>query len=151
MLAGPFLYAGYVFVNQAVTGGVTDRGEYVEVDLKSLGYFPFDAVKDTIDTVPARFRKLDGRRVVLEGEMYAPGAASNHIKDFQLVYSIQDCCFSGPPKVQERVFAAGKNGKKLPYYGGVVRVVGTLRVEVKKDLGTATSVYTMDVESIEPV
>jgi hypothetical protein len=30
--------------DQALTGGITDRGDHLEVDLKSMGQFPFDPV-----------------------------------------------------------------------------------------------------------
>src|SRR5689334_16786186 len=52
LVAAPFVYFGYVIIDQAIHGGVTNRGAYYEVDLKSLGYFPFDANKDGIDNVP---------------------------------------------------------------------------------------------------
>src|SRR3712207_2884032 len=70
LVAAPFLYFGYVILDQSLNGGVTKRGEFYEVDLKSLGYFPFDAAKDDLDNVPSRWRELDGKRVVLHGEMY---------------------------------------------------------------------------------
>src|SRR5215212_8624404 len=100
----PFLYFGYVIVDQAVTGGVKDRGGYYEVDLKSLGQFPFDPVQDDDKSIPEIWRKLDGKKVALVGEMYAGGSAAPKVPAFQLVYSIQKCCFGGPPRVQERVF-----------------------------------------------
>ena len=55
---------------------------------------------------------------------------------FQLVYSIVECCLGGPPKVQERVFAFVPPDKKIPNYTGrQVTVLGTLRVELQKDKG----------------
>lgn len=150
VISVPFLYFGYVIVNDAVTGGIRDRGDRVEVDLKRLGFFPFDPVNDTIENVPKDFRALNGKRVELVGEMWAPNEASNNVRQFELVYSIAKCCFGGPPKVQERVFVRVPDGQRVPYYRGDVRVVGTLRVDVKKDAGTAVSLYTMDVERVEP-
>ena len=153
VVAVPFLYFLFIIVRQAMTGGVIDRGTYVEVDLKSLGYFPFDEMKDTLDNVPQRWRELDGKRVMLEGEMWAPNEASDDVRNFELVYSIAKCCFGGPPKVQERVFVHVPNGKEgVPnyQYRGLVRVLGKLRVNLKKEQGQATSLYEMDVESIEP-
>ncbi len=153
VVAVPFLYFLFIIVRQAVTGGVIDRGTYVEVDLKSLGYFPFDPAKDTLDNVPERWRQLDGKRVLLEGEMFTQDSASDRVRDFQLVYSIQKCCFGGPPKVQERVFVHVPDEAGVPNYTyrGLVRVLGKLRVNLKKDQGQASSLYEMDIESIEPV
>lgn len=147
----PFVYFGYVIVEQAVTGGVRDRGDYLEVDLKSLGQFPFDPVQDDINGVPQRWRKLDGKRVMLVGEMYAGGSAAPKVPAFELVYSIQKCCFGGPPRVQERVFVRAPPGKTVPFYWQPVRVVGTLNVDAKKVEGQVVSVFDMEVESIEPI
>src|SRR5687768_11320969 len=66
----PFLWVLYTFVAQKVTGGVVNKGDYYQVDLRSLGYSPFDQSNGTINDVPERYRQLDGKRVVLVGEMY---------------------------------------------------------------------------------
>src|SRR5829696_8911139 len=79
LVALPFLYFGYVIVDQSLNGGVTKHGNYYDVDLKSLGYFPFDPAKDDLDNVPARWRALDGKRVALAGEMFVPGSAGDNI------------------------------------------------------------------------
>jgi hypothetical protein len=123
LLAAPFLYFGYVILDQSLHGGVTNRGSYYDVDLKSLGYFPFDANKDGID----------------------------HVDAFELVYSIQKCCFNGPPRVQERVYAtAGKNAT-VNYYPQIVRVVGTLHVTARRnEVGAIEKLYELDVESVDP-
>src|SRR5215212_7451633 len=99
----PFFWVLYAFINEAVHGGVEDRGSIVKVDLKALGNFPFDPVNGTSTDLPQRFFALDGRVVELEGQMYAPNATADKVDEFQLVYDIAKCCFSGPPKVQERV------------------------------------------------
>jgi hypothetical protein len=153
LLCLPFAYFAYVIVDQSLSRGVKDHGSYVEVDLKSLGFFPFDAAGDDLRAVPERFRKLDGRRVVLQGEMFADSSAGATVKHFQLVYSIQDCCFGGPPKVQERVFCNVPDSMKVRNYtyNGQVRVVGTLHVEAKRDLDQVVSLYELDVESVEPL
>lgn len=151
VFGAPFLYFGYVILDQAMTGGITDRGAYFDVDLKSLGYFPFDSVKGGIEDVPAKFRELDGKRVALVGEMWVTNSSSNDIKEFELVYSIQKCCFGGPPKVQERVFARAPNNGTVPYYPTLVRVVGTLRVNLERDdVGNVSKLYQLDIESLDP-
>ena len=151
LVAAPFLYFGYVIVDQAVHKGVVDRGSYYDVDLKSLGYFPFDAANDDFNDVPERWRALDGKRVALVGEMYAGGSSAPAVSAFELVYSIQKCCFGGPPKVQERVFARVPNNGKATHYAQMVRVVGTLHVQAKRDeTGQIVSIYELDVESVDP-
>jgi hypothetical protein len=151
LVSMPFLYFGYVIVDQALHKGVVNRGNYFDVDLKSLGYFPFDASRDDLNDVPQRWRDLDGKRVALVGEMYTGGSAAEKVRGFELVYSIQKCCYGGPPRVQERVFAKVPNGGTVPYYWQAVRVVGTLHVGVRRDeTGQIVSIYEMDVENVDP-
>src|SRR5215217_3736230 len=79
LVSMPFLYFGYVIVDQALHKGVVNRGNYYDVDLKSLGYFPFDASRDDINDVPQRWRDLDGKRVALVGEMYTGGSSAEKV------------------------------------------------------------------------
>jgi hypothetical protein len=147
----PFLWFGYVFLNDALTHGIEQHGDYAKVDLKALGNFPFDGGNGSMADIPERYRALDGKRVQFEGFMYAPMAASLQINDFQLVYSITKCCFNGPPLVQERVFAHVPGNNTAQYYSDLVRVTGTLHINVVKEEGIIKSVYTMDVEKVDPV
>lgn len=151
LVAVPFAYFAYVIVDQSLNGGVTKHADYYDVDLKSLGYFPFDGVKDDINSVPSRWRELDGKRVALQGEIFNPDTAGENIHSFQLVYSIQKCCFNGPPRVQERVFAKVPNNGAVRYYPQVVRVVGTLHVTAQRnEVGEIVKLYELDVETVDP-
>jgi hypothetical protein len=68
-----------------------------------------------------------------------------------LVYNIQKCCFGGPPKVQERVFAKVPEKMHMPYRSPV-RVTGKLQVKAIKGVdGTVAAIYVMEVENAEPV
>jgi hypothetical protein len=155
LVAAPFLYFAFVMVRDMVTGGVISHGDYAEVDLKSMGNFYFDPSKDGIESVPERFRNLDGKRVMLEGEMFAPNEAADDVRRFELVYNIAKCCFGGPPKVQERVFAKvpeKMQGVPNYQYRSPVRVTGKLHVKIIKGTdGVVAALYTMDVENVEPV
>jgi hypothetical protein len=151
VVALPFIYFGYVIVDQAITGGVKDRGGYYEVDLKSLGQFPFDPAQDDTSNVPEKWRQLDGKKVMLVGEMYAGTSAAPKVPAFQLVYSIQKCCFGGPPRVQERVFVKAPPNDPAPFYWQPVRVTGTLHVNARRVEGQVISVFDMDVDRVEPV
>lgn len=146
-IAIPFGWALWAILDTRVA--VKD-GDYYFVDLKGMGNFPFNATRDTAAVIPAEVRNLNGKKVKFNGEMFAPGQASN-VKDFQLVYSIQQCCMGGPPKVQERVFAFVPDSMKVPNYtGGQVVVTGTLHIEVKRLPGEeAVSVFTMDVDDVK--
>src|SRR5215211_4536516 len=60
----------YWYLSVALTGGIRDAGNgYKDVDLMSMVMFPFDQKYGTIGDVPAKYRALDGQRVILTGEM----------------------------------------------------------------------------------
>jgi hypothetical protein len=144
-------YPMYVYVDSVVSGGIKDAGDgYKLVDLKAMSSFLFDQNAGTINDVPAKWRALDGQRVILEGEMWQPTSAGNSVDTFELVYSIAKCCFSGPPQIQHFIHSKVVDGKSVGYYPGLVRVRGTLHVDVKKDAGKIVSVYQFDVEDVEP-
>ncbi len=145
-------YPVYVFVEAAVTGGIRDRGDYKEVDLKAMSLFHFDQQTGTIDDVPQKWRALDGQKVKVVGEMWDPYSAGNHVVGFELVYSIAKCCFSGPPQIQHFVQCLVSPGKTVGYHTGPVEVTGTMHVKVTRDeAGKITGVYHMEVESVRPV
>ena len=146
-------FPAYVFIDSALSGGIKDRGDgYKEVDLKAMSTFSFDQNDGRIDDVPQKWRELNGKRVVLRGEMYAPNAASNRIPQFELVYSIAKCCVTTAPQIQHFVKskAVNKDGN-VPFYSGLVQVWGTLKVDVKREEGKVVSVYELDVERVEQI
>jgi hypothetical protein len=145
-------YPVYQFVHEAATGGISNAGGgYTHVELKAMSGFLFDQTEGTINDIPAKWRELDGKKVVMEGEMWAANGAGQYVSSYQLCYSIAKCCFQGPPQVQHFVNSRAMEGKKLEYASGLVRVKGVLHVKVRKDAGKVQSVFEMDVESIEAV
>jgi hypothetical protein len=94
---------------------------------------------------------LDGKKVILHGEMWDAKGAGPTVDNFELVYSIAKCCFSGPPQIQHFVHAKALPNTSVGYYDGTVEVKGTLHVNVTKDAGRVTGVYHVDVEKLEPV
>lgn len=141
----------YIYLDSVLSGGIKDRGDRVEVDLKAMSNFPFDQTNGTINDVPKQWRDLDGKRVELVGEMWAPNSVAPELNQFELVYSIAKCCTSGPPQIQHFVQSKVTDGRNVPFYGGLVSVVGTLRVDVKNDGGRVSQVYALDVESVRPM
>lgn len=145
-------YPIYIFVSESVTGGVHNLGNGVKlVDLKAMSNFEMDQNNATIDSVPEQWRALDGQKVALEGQIWSPQAADGKFKSFQLCYSIAKCCFNGPPKVQHFVDSNVLDPDKVEYSDNLVRVIGTLHVNVKRDPagGKVLSVYQMDVDRVE--
>jgi hypothetical protein len=153
IVSAPFVWIIGSAVRHSITGGVTDRGAYKEVDLKALGNFPFDDTEGKIEDVPQRFRDLDGKKVRLTGFMYSPESAGNRGRRFQFVYDVANCCFNGPPQVQERVFGYAKEDVDLFPQTLFAEVTGTLHVRPIKDpvTGKITSLFDMDVESSKPI
>jgi hypothetical protein len=141
----------YTYVASAITGGISRRGDMTVVDLKAMSDFEMDQIRGTNDDVPARYRNLDGKRVMLAGEIWAPQSASGRIGRFHLVYSINKCCFSGPPKVQHFVRCKVKDDGTVDYCRGLVNVTGTLHVAVEAADGRVQSVYRLEeVERVDP-
>ena len=124
-----------------------DHGDYTELNLKELGNFPI--ITRSIEDVPKKFQAYDGKKVLLIGEWYPTVQSGPKFTEFQLVWSIANCCFGGPPQPQERVFVHLRNPMQLPP-GKMIKVYGQLHVEVRKDPGgKVISVYTLDADKIE--
>jgi hypothetical protein len=83
--------------------------------------------------------------------MWSPDVAEGRVKSFQLCYSITQCCFNGPPKVQHFVKATALPSARCVPEDGLIRVVGTLHVGVEMKEGRIQSIYRIDVEKLEPV
>jgi hypothetical protein len=39
----------YIYLDSELSGGIKDRGDYLEVDLKAMSSFPFNQTAGTID------------------------------------------------------------------------------------------------------
>lgn len=142
---------GYTILSSVLTHGIHDRGDYIFVELKPMGQFPFNDQSGLLTDVPKDYRALDGKRVELKGKMYDLRSAGPKLAQFQLVYDVTKCCFSGPPQVQERVFVHMPINKSVQYYDQLVSCVGKLHVRLKRDdQGTVRSVYDLDLERLEP-
>src|SRR5438132_827535 len=60
----------YWYLSVALTGGIRDAGNgYKDVDLYSMVTFPFDQKYGTLEDVPLKYRDLNGKKVILTGEM----------------------------------------------------------------------------------
>jgi hypothetical protein len=142
-------YPIYIWVYATVTGGITHQGNLSIVDLKAMSSFEMDQQNGTTQDIPPRFRALDGKRVKLTGQMYQPYQSEGKISGFSLVYSISNCCFNGPPKIQHFVQARVVGPKSVDYTGDFVDVTGVLHVGVVRAEGRIESVYRIDVEGVE--
>jgi hypothetical protein len=146
-------YALKVTYESVIKGGVVQTGDHYKVELKQMSSFEMDQSNGTLEDIPARFRELDGKKVILEGEV-APGEeGGNKVRLFDLCYSVQQCCFSGPPKAQHFVRCKPVGNRLVPNYlnQGQIRVSGTLHVKVVKEEGAIQRVFHLDLEQVEPM
>jgi len=143
------------WLDEYVSGGIHDYGAYKEVDLKAMSSFDMDQMTATENEIPAKWRSLDGDKILAVGEMWAPRSASNsdRLDYFQLVYSKTKCCFSGPPLAQHFVDCDVLPIAKAYYYDVPVRVWGTEHTRIRRDAqtGVIKSIYHFDVDKIEPI
>jgi hypothetical protein len=147
-------YAAKVTYESVIQGGVVNEGDYYKVELKAMSNFEMDQTTGTIADVPERFRGLDGKKVLLQGEVAPIGeTAGDKVNKFTLCYSVARCCFGGAPKVQHFVACQVPGGNKVTnyVYGPQVNVYGTLHIKVIRDGGAISRLYQMDVERVEPV
>ena len=147
-------YAAKVTYESVIQKGVVNAGDHFDVELKAMSNFEMDQANGTVADVPEPYRKLDGKKVALVGEVAPIGnTAGDKVSSFTLCYSVARCCFGGPPKPQHFVACKVPGGNQVTNYvnGPTVKVYGTLHVNVIHDAGAVTSVYQMDVERVEPV
>ena len=142
----------YTFVKAQSNGGIEHTAQGELVDLKALGNFPFNDTTGTLADVPAQFRALDGKAVILDGFCFGPNSAAGGATQFQFVYNVSKCCNGGPPLVQERVFAtAAGDGAQVPDQFTMARISGILHVNVVKADGKVQAVFTMDVKRLDVI
>ncbi|MDP9174073.1 MAG: hypothetical protein M3O30_09440 [Planctomycetota bacterium] len=139
----------YTFFDETRNGGIHRKGDLLVVDLKAMSSFDMDQDTGTTADIPKIYRDLDGKRVLLTGQMYDPYSADGKVRNFTLVYSITQCCFNGPPKVQHLVEASLLPDRAADYYPDLVNVTGTLHVGVQTREGHVLSVYRIDVERVD--
>lgn len=144
-------FPAYVFLEDKLTGGVKDRGDFLEVNLKAMSNFDLDQEKGKLEDIPAEWRALNGKRVELTGEMYNDQYnPDGKMKNFELVYSIANCCYTSTPKIQHFVLARLPAGANAEMYRGLVKVTGKLTVTLEKNDEKITRIYIVDVDELKP-
>jgi hypothetical protein len=153
-------YPLFLFLEAMITKGISgwksdDKyGQYRLVNLKQMSDWAMEPTTATDAAIPPEYRALDGQRVMLVGEIppfnsARPGAES----DFDLVWSVAKCCFTGKPQIQHFVkcTVVPERRTKVRTYDGTVKVVGTLHAGIVRNKDNSiVSVYRMDVEHVDP-
>jgi hypothetical protein len=145
----------YLYLDSALTGGIKNYGDYFKVDLKAMSSFTFDQVAGKLEDVPPQWRELDGKRILLHGEI-APGGFNARGADgfLELVYSVQKCCFSGQPQIQHFVQVTVPQSADVKLTtSGEIEVLGQLKVDVVRDpeTGKITGVYHLRAERVSSI
>jgi len=122
-------------------------GEVLEMTIKDLGNFDFDAEHGS--PIPDDVKRLSGTQIRLHGFMI-PLDQANEITQFALVPSLFACCYGQPPQLQHTIVIACPTGKAIKYFADEIVVEGKLNVEVKKDDGFIVSIFNVDASSVKP-
>lgn len=150
LAAGSVLvYPVYCVLDAAITHGIHERDGLLHVDMQAMSAFPIDQATGTDNDIPICYRQLDGKRVELHGEMWNSVSTGGMVSKFNLVYSVATCCYGGPPRIQCFVKSTMANGQQVEYRHGRMSAIGILHVGVEKTAGQITSVYRLDVQSVE--
>ncbi len=117
-------------------------------DKLAFRYWP--QVKGGKDPIPAEIRKLDGRKVAIEGYMVPLDVEKGKVRSFMLSRAMLGCCFADSLGITEMVKVQRADGKPISYEQ-TVRVTGTLEVGEEKDAdGYIESVYRIKAETVAP-
>jgi hypothetical protein len=121
-------------------------GEVVELAIKELGNFDYDA--ENGGNIPADVFQLNGAKIRTRGYMIPLDQAEN-IGEFALVPSLFACCFGQPPQVQHTIVVHLAPDKVMDYYPDELQVEGTLTVKEKKDEGYIVSIFDLNATSVK--
>jgi hypothetical protein len=123
-------------------------GETLEMSIKELGNFEFDAENGTTP-IPPDVQNLSGSTIRLRGFMI-PMDQAESISQFALVPSLFACCYGQPPQIQHTIVVNCPKGKAVSYYPDEIVVQGKLTVEEKKDDGFIVSLFEVEANSVKP-
>ena len=85
----------YQSIGDAVTHGIHRRGDLYTVSLRAMSDFDMDQVNGATDDIPKPFRDLDGKRVMLAGQMWSPFGAAG-LERFRSGLFDQQLLLQGP-------------------------------------------------------
>jgi len=139
----------------AVADGRIPFGKYWEVDLKAMSTFDMDQVNATTADIPKQWRDLEGKKVVLTGEMWAPRDNGKGLLTYFQLVDPSKLHFDGPcapPLAQWFVDCNVVKGAQVEYLEGKVQVSGTIHIRIDKDKrGVIKSIYHVDVVDVKPI
>ena len=124
---------------------------YRDVDIAAVSSFPFDEYKGTLQDIPDSVRKLDGKRVRVDGWMI-PLDQAEPVSQFAIVpWQLGEWWQSPRPSLCQVVVAKTPRGQPIAYFPDEEHIYGTLHVSIESDDGFIVSVFQMDVDRVEPI
>ena len=152
IIVAPVAWLTYTLISFSATGGVQRADGVVEVDLRALGHITFNNMSGTLADIPARYRALEGKRVLLTGYMVSPETPGEKIRKFEFLYDRNIGAFGGLPTVPDRVLGTCLGQNTVLYeYGPLMKLTGVFHLKINRDpkSGRIVSIYQLDVEDVE--
>jgi hypothetical protein len=114
----------------------------------AIRYWP--QIKGGADPLPPEIRKLDGRKIIIEGYMMPIDFDKGKIQMFLLTRNMMGCCYADSFKITDVIKVQRADGKPVSYLQ-MARVTGTLEVGEEKDSeGYIESVYRIKADDLAP-
>jgi len=125
-------------------------GKTLMIPFAKLSFRYWPQIKGGRDPFPAEVRKLDGRKVIIEGFMVPVDFDKGKIQTFLLTRSMIGCCYADSPGITDIIKVQRADGKPAQFTQ-MARVTGTLEVGEEKDSeGYIESVYRIKADDIAP-
>lgn len=119
------------------------QDEIVPVEFSTLSGFDWQEGQE----LPATIRALQGKKIGITGFVRSFDGSDEDITGFWLVD--QNCDCEGIPKMNEVIVCWMPEGKSISNDGSPIRVVGTFEVGEQKDGDYVTSIFRINVESVD--
>lgn len=102
------------------------------------------------DSIPEVIRKLDGRRVILQGFVLPLRTRRGQVTEFLLLKDQGTCCFGPQAQINHFVRVTARKGHTFES-GLAYQVTGQLRVGETYVQGYLTGIYQLEAEAVGPV
>ena len=126
------------------------KDDLLDLPFAKLAFRYWPQAKGGRDPIPAEIRKLDGRKVAIEGYMIPIDFEKGKVRTFLLSRSMMGCCYADSPGITDVIKVQRADGKTMSFEQ-MVRVTGSLEVGEEKDAdGYLESVYRIKADLMAP-
>ena len=111
-------------------------------------YWPQTKDKGARDPFPKEIKKLNGKKIIMDGFMFPIDFEKGKVRSFILSPGMFGCCFGDAPAITETIKVYRSDGKLMPYQS-MARVTGILEIGEEYDAdGYVDSVYRIRAEDV---